>query len=94
MKRIVLSFLVALGFVLSVVPQASAQTDPLPSWNDGAAKKSIVEFVAKVTEKGGRRVSSEVSFSVLVTQPSVPDTRHSGVCERLFKGCWPCELQP
>jgi len=33
--------------------QASAKTDPLPSWNDGAAKKSIVEFVAKVTKKGG-----------------------------------------
>ena len=27
-------------------------TDPLPSWNDGAAKKSIIEFVAKVTKDG------------------------------------------
>jgi phosphoserine phosphatase len=26
--------------------------DPLPSWNDGAAKKSIVEFVTKVTTPG------------------------------------------
>jgi hypothetical protein len=26
--------------------------DPLPSWNDGAAKKSIVEFVTKVTKPG------------------------------------------
>jgi phosphoglycolate phosphatase-like HAD superfamily hydrolase len=26
--------------------------DPLPSWNDGAAKKSIVEFVAKITKEG------------------------------------------
>src|SRR5450432_3836497 len=26
--------------------------DPLPSWNDGAAKKSITEFVAKVTKEG------------------------------------------
>jgi len=25
--------------------------DPLPSWNDGAAKKSITEFVAKVTKE-------------------------------------------
>jgi len=33
---------------------ATAQTtkDPLPSWNDGAAKKSIVEFVAKTTKAG------------------------------------------
>ena len=28
---------------------AFAQTDPLPSWNDGAVKKSITDFVAKVT---------------------------------------------
>jgi hypothetical protein len=26
--------------------------EPLPSWNDGAAKKAIVEFVQKVTKKG------------------------------------------
>ena len=29
-----------------------AQTDALPSWNDGAAKKSIVAFVEKVTKPG------------------------------------------
>lgn len=27
--------------------------DPLPSWNDGPAKESILQFVAKVTRKGG-----------------------------------------
>jgi phosphoserine phosphatase len=27
--------------------------DPLPSWNDGAAKSAILDFVARVTEKGG-----------------------------------------
>lgn len=31
---------------------AFAQTDPLPSWNDGATKKSITDFVAKVTARG------------------------------------------
>lgn len=42
------------AFVLCValVPQAAAQTDPLPSWNDGPSKKTIVEFVAKVTKEG------------------------------------------
>ncbi len=29
------------------------QTDPLPSWNDGATKKALIEFVAKVTKEGG-----------------------------------------
>src|SRR6185312_6771390 len=32
---------------------ARAQSDPLPSWNDGAAKKSITDFVARVTTQGG-----------------------------------------
>jgi hypothetical protein len=26
--------------------------DPLPSWNDGKAKQSIIEFAAKVTKEG------------------------------------------
>jgi hypothetical protein len=35
------------------VSVAQAQ-DPLPSWNEGPAKKAIVEFVAAVTDKGGK----------------------------------------
>ncbi len=31
---------------------ARAQTDALPSWNDGAVKKSITDFVARVTTPG------------------------------------------
>lgn len=31
---------------------AAAAQDPLPSWNDGAAKKTITEFIAKVTKEG------------------------------------------
>jgi len=31
---------------------ALAQPDPLPSWNDGASKKAIVDFVARVTTRG------------------------------------------
>ncbi len=29
-----------------------AQTDPLPSWNEGTAKKTITDFVARVTAAG------------------------------------------
>ena len=32
---------------------ASAQSDPLPTWNEGATKKSITDFVARVTTPGG-----------------------------------------
>ena len=30
----------------------ATSTDPLPSWNEGNAKQSIIEFVQKVTNKG------------------------------------------
>ncbi|MGB2609600.1 MAG: HAD family hydrolase [Isosphaeraceae bacterium] len=35
-----------------VVTLAHAQSDSLPSWNDGPAKATIVEFVAKVAKQG------------------------------------------
>ncbi len=52
MRRIVHAALTALILMLAAVT-ASAQTDPLPSWNDGAVKKSITDFVARVTTQGG-----------------------------------------
>ena len=45
--------LLALGAVLAFSAPALAQTDPLPSWNDGAAKQAIVEFVEATTTDGG-----------------------------------------
>jgi hypothetical protein len=33
-------------------PAKSAAAEPLPSWNEGSAKKAIVEFVARATKKG------------------------------------------
>ena len=44
----------ALACALAVATTAAqAATDPLPSWNDGAAKQSIVSFVERVTKPGG-----------------------------------------
>ena len=52
MKRTLLT-VITLGFLLVFGSLATAQTvDSLPSWNDGKTKQSIIEFVAKVTEKG------------------------------------------
>ena len=36
---------------LLIAGQVRAQTDPLSSWNDGAAKQAIIQFVQTVTEK-------------------------------------------
>jgi phosphoserine phosphatase len=41
----------ALAFAVASTTVSRAD-DPLPSWNDGPAKKSIVEFVTKVTKPG------------------------------------------
>jgi len=37
---------------LAIGTQAHAQNDPLPSWNDGAAKQAIVDFVQATTTQG------------------------------------------
>ncbi len=44
--------IVAISLVFVISLQANAQ--PLSSWNDGAAKTSIVSFVTAVTEAGGK----------------------------------------
>jgi phosphoglycolate phosphatase-like HAD superfamily hydrolase len=38
--------------LLALCAQAQAQTDPLPSWTDGAAKQAIVTFVKETTTQG------------------------------------------
>src|SRR4030095_13983226 len=61
MKPTMINRMLGAGFLfLLLFAQAHAQTDPstalgagpLPSWNDGPAKKAIVEFVKTTTEKG------------------------------------------
>src|SRR5215510_3751150 len=34
-------------------PQTGASPNPLPSWNEGAARASIIDFVKRVTTQGG-----------------------------------------
>lgn len=44
----------SLAFAVAALAAATAlAADPLPSWNDGPSKKSIVDFVARVTREGG-----------------------------------------
>lgn len=45
-----LAMTIAVGFHL---PTEAGATDPLPSWNDGANKSAILEFVAASTKEGG-----------------------------------------
>src|SRR5437660_699901 len=44
--------LIVLSLVATIAQPAVAEDDPLPSWNDGTTKKSLVGFIARVTEEG------------------------------------------
>jgi phosphoglycolate phosphatase-like HAD superfamily hydrolase len=51
------SILWAAMAVLSAIPaiaQDKKPADPLPSWNDGPAKKAVLDFVTKTTTKGSK----------------------------------------
>jgi len=44
-----------LALIASLIFSAPAMAaDPLPSWNDGKSRQAIVDFVAAVTEEGGK----------------------------------------
>ena len=48
------SLWIVVCLVLQLAPASIlAQPDPLPSWNDGPAKQSIVTFVQKVSDSAG-----------------------------------------
>ncbi len=40
------------ALIAAWISMAAAQTDPLPSWNDGPAKQAIIAFVTDVTREG------------------------------------------
>jgi hypothetical protein len=52
-RRRLLANALALPVLLGLPRSLQAQTDPLPSWNDGASKQSIMTFVGRVTRQDG-----------------------------------------
>jgi phosphoglycolate phosphatase-like HAD superfamily hydrolase len=49
----ILTLGLAIIIAAGVPAAAFAQNDALPSWNDGAVKKAVTDFVARVTTQGG-----------------------------------------
>lgn len=49
--RVLLVFVLVMAVGFGLGTQALAQTDPLPSWNNGAAKAAINEFVHATTDQ-------------------------------------------
>src|SRR5439155_5381863 len=55
-RRLLLSSLAMLPLLpasLRPTPAVAQARDPLPSWNEGVTKASILDFVARVTTQGG-----------------------------------------
>ena len=52
-RRLLLRAFAAAFIGFACLGWALAQSDPLPSWKEGAAKQAIIGFVAKVTDEGG-----------------------------------------
>jgi len=52
MKQGILNTLGLAAIVMALSANTARAADPLPSWNDGAAKKSITDFVANVAKEG------------------------------------------
>jgi hypothetical protein len=51
--RVPLYFYLLITFAILSARQVAAQSDPLPSWNDTAAKRTIEAFVDRVTKEDG-----------------------------------------
>jgi hypothetical protein len=52
-RRMLLSTMLAVSLGLACIQGASAADEPLPSWQDGPARRAIMDFVARVTREGG-----------------------------------------
>ena len=49
----ILPLLLVLGGLCADMPTHAQTADPLPSWNDGTAKRSIIDFARRVSTPGG-----------------------------------------
>jgi hypothetical protein len=53
--------------------QQTAQTDLLPSWNEGSSKRSILHFVEAVTSAGGEEFVPTNSMLSIFSEEEVHD---------------------
>jgi len=51
-RRIVIHWLLVAMLAFYAAATVRAQGDPLPSWNDGAPKRAIIDFVARAAKEG------------------------------------------
>lgn len=49
---ITITLIVSITWLTSMTNAKPARIDPLPSWNQGVVKQSIIDFVTRITTKG------------------------------------------
>jgi hypothetical protein len=52
-RRMLLPTMLVVCLGLAWLQVASAADEPLPSWQDGPARRAIMDFVARITREGG-----------------------------------------
>ena len=76
-RRLALGALLCLALLICSGPRALAEADPLPSWNDGPARRAIISFVSAVTQpsspdfipEGERIATFDMDGTLWVEQP-------------------------
>lgn len=63
-RRVLVASLCLAFLITALGGFAKAQTDPLPSWRDGNVRKSIKDFVERVTQPGPDLVPAEERIAV------------------------------
>jgi len=73
---------------------ASAAADPLPSWNDGAAKKSIIDFVKVTTDKNDPKFVAPENRIATFDQDGTLWTEHPLYTQGMFALARLAEMAP
>ncbi len=64
MKKIYVILLALVAISCNTASKQVSTSDPLPSWNDGASKKAIVDFVTQTTTPGDKFVPVDKRIAV------------------------------
>ena len=91
-RRTILATAMAVPVIVGLFhPSASlaqAETDPLPSWNEGKAKRSIIDYVGRVTKQGSADfVAPAERFAVFDIKPKV-SVSWSVACSVCWHSFW------
>jgi hypothetical protein len=85
MKRLTASFLLAVLTGLALLSAVAHAQNPLPSWNDGPAKRAIMEFVLATTDQASAKfVPPEQRFATFDNGGSTAIPHDRGPAATLF----------